>query len=149
MLGSLIEDAKTAVNGAAKTAGTGLVIGLLAAVASFFLTLAAFLWAEEQFGEVIAALGLGLFYLILTAAVFAVARFRREPRALRGRHALMLSQQHTPPSAIDSLAVAAAAQLMRVVGPKKLIPALALAVLVLGTLQPLPQAKSNGDKKPK
>jgi uncharacterized membrane protein YbhN (UPF0104 family) len=145
MLASLIQDATRAANSAAKLAGVSMLISLLAAVALFFIILAAFVWAEEQYGEVISALGLGVFFLVLAAVVFVIARSRRRSISRRRQDTLALLQQPAP-SERDAVAMAAGVELLRIVGPKRIVPALALSALILGAVNAMPQAKAKTDQ---
>jgi uncharacterized membrane protein YbhN (UPF0104 family) len=118
----------------------GMVIGLLAAVALFFITLAAFIWAEDQYGEVIAGLGLGVIFLAFAAAVFMVVWLRRCTRSRRGREARMGLQQ-APPSGHDSVAMAAGIEVLRLIGARGIFPALVLSAVILAVLEAAPRTK--------
>jgi len=50
------------------------LIGTLTIAALFFLSLAAFIWAEGEFGASAAATGLGIFFLALVLVLAAVAK---------------------------------------------------------------------------
>ncbi len=95
MLTSLREDAKRAAKDAVVFACVGMLIGLLMAVALCFLTFAAFVWAEDQYGPVVAGAGLGVFFLTLAVAVFAVASFRRRSHSQRGQETRVELRQAT------------------------------------------------------
>jgi hypothetical protein len=143
---SLIQDAKRAVYDTVKLACVAMVLGLLAAVALFFLTLAAFIWAEAQYGEVIACLGLGVIYLALAAAGFIAVWLRRRTHSRREQEARMGLQQ-APPSGHDSVAMAAAIEVLRLIGAKRIFPALVLSAGILNILQAAPRTKSAEQQK--
>jgi uncharacterized membrane protein YbhN (UPF0104 family) len=141
MFNSLIQDARRAVYDTVKLACVGIVIGLLAAVAVFFITLAAFIWAEDQYGEIIASLSLGVFFLAFAVAVFVVVWLRRRTRARRGQEAPVGLQQ-APPGGDDSVAMAAGTEVLRLIGARRMFPALALSAAILQILQGAPRPKS-------
>jgi uncharacterized membrane protein YbhN (UPF0104 family) len=143
---SLIQDARRAVYDTVKLACVGMVIGLLAAVAVFFITLAAFIWAEDQYGEIIASLSLGVFFLAFAVAVFVVVWLRRRTRA-RWRQEAPVGLQQAPRSGDDSVALAAGTEVLRLIGARKIFPALALSAAILQILQTAPRAKSAEQQK--
>jgi membrane protein implicated in regulation of membrane protease activity len=83
VLNSVIEAARSAAWNAPKLALVAGLIGVLAAAASFFLTLAAFIWAEGEFGALAAATGLGVFFLALALVLVTVVWFQRRPGSSR------------------------------------------------------------------
>jgi hypothetical protein len=142
----LIQDAKRASYDTVKLACVAIVIGLLAAVALFFLTLAAYIWADEQYGEVIACLGLGVFYLAVAAAVFIAVWLRRRTPSRREQDAPVGLQQ-APPSGHDSVAMAAAIEVLQLIGAKRIFPALVLSAGILNILPAAPRTKSAEQQK--
>jgi membrane protein implicated in regulation of membrane protease activity len=78
---SVLEAARSAAWGVAKLGVIAALISTLAAAALFFLTLAAFIWAEGEFGALVAAAGLGVFFLALALAFVTVVWSQRRPRS--------------------------------------------------------------------
>lgn len=151
MFTSLKEDAKRAAKDAATFACIGMLIGLLVAVALCFLTFAAFVWAEDQYGPVVAGAGLGVFFLTLAAAVFAVASFRRRSHSRRDQETRVGLRQapasgQSLASGSESVAMAAGTELLRLIGPRRLFPALALSAVIYGVLQATPRRKSKTEE---
>jgi hypothetical protein len=145
VLTSLIQGARRATYDTLKLACAGMVIGLLAAVAVFFITRAAFVWAEGEYGAVAAGLGLGVFFLALAVAIFVTVRFRR--RSLSRQKDLRCQElQQTLLDAHDPVAMAAGIEILRLVGARKIIPALALSAVILAALQSVPRTKSRAER---
>ena len=124
MFTSLREDAKRAAKDAVVFACVGMLIGLLMAVALCFLTFAAFVWAEDQYGPVVAGSGLGAFFLTFALAVFAVASLRRRSQSQRSQETRVELRQATasgqaPASGHKSVAMAAGTELLRLMGPRQ------------------------------
>ena len=140
MITSLIQEAGKAANDTVIRASLGIVIGLLAVVALFFFTLAAFVWIEDQYDAVIAGLALGIFFLALDVAVLTAAWFRCRSRSRAERETRAGLQQSL--SRHDSLAIAAGTEVLRLFGAKRIFPALALSAVILGALQAAPRIKS-------
>jgi hypothetical protein len=106
VLNSVLEAARSAAWNAAKLAFVAGLIGVLAAAASFFLTLAAFIWAEGEFGALAAATGLGVFFLALALAFVTVVWFQRRPGSSR-------TELQAVQKAEDDRAAAAAIEALR------------------------------------
>jgi hypothetical protein len=82
---SSIQHARRAANDTVKLAGAGVLIGALAGVAVFFITLAAFIWATDKYGAIVAGLGFGIFFLTLAAAIFLMVWLRRRSLSERNQ----------------------------------------------------------------
>jgi hypothetical protein len=124
VLNSVLEAARSAAWNAAKLAFVAGLIGVLAAAALFFLTLAAFIWAEGEFGALAAATGLGVFFLALALAFVTVVWFQRRPGSSR-------TELQAVQKAEDNGAAAAAIEALRFLGPRSVFPALALSAVIL------------------
>lgn len=133
MFNSLLEAARSAAWNAAKLGLTAALIGVLAAAALFFLTLAAFIWAEGEFGALAAAAGLGVFFLVLAFVV--VVWFQRRPDSSP-------TEQQALQGAEQDSTAAAAIEALRLLGPRSVFPALALSAMILAATQRVPQSKS-------
>ena len=135
---SLIEDARRAAKDAVKLTFVDLLIGLLAAVALFFITLAVYIWADEEYGAVAAGLGLGIFFLALAAAMFITVWFRRRSVSRRETPEDLSYQalQRTLLDGNDDIAIAMATsiEILRLIGARRLMPALALTAVVMAAL---------------
>lgn len=142
MFSSLLQDARRAAWNAAKLAGVSMLIGLLTAAALFFLTLAAFIWAENEYGMFPASLGLGILFLLLAIAIFAIVwlgrhslSWQREPKRQALRHAEN-----------DVAAMEEGIEMLRAMGGQKILPALVLGAVILGAIQALSQPKSGSEQ---
>ena len=163
---TLLRDVKRAADNAVKWAHVSALIDLLATVALFFFTLAAFIWAEGKYGAIAASFGLGVFYLALATATFVVARVRRRSLApqvqtRQAQQQALLNEREQ--SAIDSkwlpssVAIAIVAEILRLIGARKnapegarkLVPLIALSTVVLAALLAVARGKSSTDEQPK
>ena len=134
MLNSVLEAARSAAWNAAKLGLIAVLIGTLAAAASFFLTLAAFIWAEGEFGALAAATGLGVFFLALALVLVTVVWFQRRPGSSR-------TERQAVQKAEGDRAAAAAIEALRFLGPRSVFPALALSAVIL-VATGVPRSKS-------
>jgi hypothetical protein len=141
---SLKEGARRAADDIVKLACIGMLIGLPAATL-FFITLAVFVWAENEYGTIAAGLDLGVFFLALAVAIYVMVRFRR--RSLSRRKALRRQElQQTLLDAHDPLAMAAGIEVLRLIGARKIIPALALNAVILAAFQSVARTKSRAEQ---
>jgi hypothetical protein len=134
VLSSALESARNAAWNAAKFALIAGAIAILALGGLIFLTLAAFIWAEGAYGALAAAAGLGAVFLVLALAFAALARIQARSRSWRGSQALQQAGQDR--------AVAAGLEVLRLLGPKNVFPALALSAVILAAAQAVPRSKS-------
>ena len=135
MFNSVLEAAKSAAWSVAKLGLIAALIGTLAAAALFFLTLAAFIWAEDEFGALAAAAGIGVLFLALALVLAAAVRLKRRPVSSRAeRQAVQMAE--------DGRAAAAAIEVLRLLGPRDVFPALALSAVILAATQTVPRSKS-------
>jgi hypothetical protein len=134
VLNSVLEAARSAAWNAAKLGLIAVLIGTLAAAALFFLTLAAFIWAEGEFGALAAAAGLGVFFLALALVLVAVVWSQRRPGSSR------TERQAVQKAEADRVA-AAALEALRFLGPRSVFPALALSAVIL-VATGVPRSKS-------
>jgi hypothetical protein len=132
---SVLEAARSAAWGVAKLGLIAALIGTLAAAASFFLTLAAFIWAEGEFGALAAAAGLGVLFLALALVLVAVVWSQRRTGSSR-------TERQAVQKADDDRAAAAALEALRFLGPRSVFPALALSAVILAATQGVPRSKS-------
>ena len=134
MLNSVLEAARSAAWNAAKLGLIAVLIGTLAAAALFFLTLAAFIWAEGEFGALAAAAGLGVFFLALALVLVAVVWSQRRPGSSR-------TELQAVQKAEDDRAAAAAIEALRFLGPRSVFPVLELSAVILAATG-VPRSKS-------
>jgi hypothetical protein len=127
----MLEAARSAAWNTAKLGLIAALIGMLAAVALFFLTLAAFIWAEGEFGALAAAAGLGVIFFALALAPIAVVQFQRRRS----------SSRFEPQAMPHDGAAAAAIEGLRLLGPRNVLPALALSAVILAATQGVPRSK--------
>jgi uncharacterized membrane protein YqjE len=136
VLNSVLEAARSAAWNAAKLGLIAALIGTLAAAALFFLTLAAFIWAEGEFGALAAAAGLGVLFLALALA--AAVWFQRRPGSSR-------TERQAVQKAEADRAAAAALEALRFLGPRSVFPALALSAVILAATQGVPRSNSKAE----
>ena len=140
LIPALIQDTKgTARKIATLACLSGLTV-LLAVTALFFFTLAAFIWAEDEYGLVAAALGLGIFFLALalvTSVTTAWVRRRRYSKRT-GSTPQMLREANSNPVAITG-----SVEILRLMGERNLLPAVVLSAVILTALQSVRRNKSS------
>jgi hypothetical protein len=108
----------------------GALIGLISAGVTFvFLLVAAFVWLARRYDPLIAGLGLGGIFLLITIFALSYALWSQRRTAQRAKLALV-SRQRT--SWLDPKLLAGALEVSRVVGSRKMIPLLAIGVLAAG-----------------
>jgi hypothetical protein len=135
VLNSVLEAARSAAWGVATLGFIAALISTLVAAALFFLTLAAFIWAEGEFGALAAATGLGIFFLGLALAFAAAVWFHRKPSSSRTERQAVQKAEH-------DRAAAAAIEALRFLGPRSVFSALALSAVILAVTQGVPRSKS-------
>jgi hypothetical protein len=142
LLTELTRPLSRAVSDAARLAGWGVAVAIPAAVALVFFSLAAFVWAEENYGTVEAALLLGAIFLLTAGAIVLAAwvHYRR----LRER----VPAASSPPLWKDPAILAAGVELVRMVGIRRIIPAIALGVVIVAALEMAPNRRQ-ADTKPR
>jgi hypothetical protein len=163
---TLFEDVKRSAGATVRLACVGALIGLLAAVALFFFTLAAFIWAEGKYGAIVAGLGLGVFFFAFATAIFVAARARRRSLARQEQMRQALQQavlNERALSAIDpkwwtsTVASAIGTEILRLIGAgrnapeetPRLVRAIGLSAVFLAALSAIALGKSRNDEQPK
>jgi hypothetical protein len=132
VLDSFIADGKAAVANTLKMAGWGAAIAIAALVAMFFFSLAAFIWAQDSYGTIVACFGLGAFYAVVACAtLIAVAVVQR-------RAAERLPPKSTSQWWADPVVIATGIELVRIVGIRRIVPAVAVGVALFAALQSRP-----------
>jgi hypothetical protein len=132
---SVLKAARSAAWDVAKLGLFAALIGTLSAAALFFLALAAFIWAEVEFGAFAAATGLGVIFLALALTLGAVVSFQKVPVSSR-------TERRPVQTADEDRTAAAALEALRLLGPKSVFPALALSAVILAATQGVPRSKS-------
>ncbi len=142
----IIDNAKRAIEARARFVGVAVAVNAIAAVLAtvslFFFTLAAFVWAEAEYGTVTASLGLGLAFLALAAIIYIAARvhahrFAEAAQAPASRQYLQddgRAAETTPEMLLAPVGIAAGIEILRKIGARRLIPAFALSAVVLTAL---------------
>jgi hypothetical protein len=121
--------------------GWGFAIVLAGMIALFFFTFAAFVSAQDTYGTVTAALILGLFFLAVTVAILItilVIRRRAAARQLAKR-----GQQWWN----DPAVIATGVELVRIIGVRRIVPAVALGAVILGAVQAGLSSRTKDDKR--
>lgn len=143
MLSRVIEDAKQAIDEKARSIGANALVVVLAIVSLSFFTVAAFVWAEAEYGAIAASLGLGLLFAIAAAAIVLAARIRArrfdaDARSLSRPYLLSAdarSPETNPEWWIAPVGIATGIEVLRRIGAHRLIPAFALSAVLVAALQ--------------
>jgi|SRR5579862_1615890 len=144
MFQKMIDDLKKGFNSALKGASLGAAAALAGFVAFCFLCAAAFIYVLDRYGPVRACLvGAGAFFVVAIALVIwrlvLVRRTKRRAQAAKSAMQVALT---------DPMMVAAAIQIVRAIGIKRLVPLLAVAGVAIGLLaRSSDQARSDKTKK--
>jgi hypothetical protein len=113
----------------------GALIGLASAAVTFiFLLVAAFVWLARRYDPLIAGLGLGGIFLLITIFALGYARWSRRRTAQRAKLALALRRGT---SWLDPKLLAGAVEVSRIIGLRKMIPLLAIGALAAGAAMQL------------
>ncbi|PWB82356.1 MAG: hypothetical protein C3F11_12440 [Methylocystaceae bacterium] len=138
----MIEDAKQAIDEKARSIGANALVVGLAIVSLSFFTVAAFVWAEAEYGAIAASLGLGLLFAIAAAAFVLAARIRarRFDADARSSRPYLLSADARSPETnpewwIAPVGIATGIEVLRRIGAHRLIPAFALSAVLVAALQ--------------
>jgi hypothetical protein len=129
LFSNLIGEATRPLKDALKIAVWGIAIAIPALLAFFFFLYAAFVWAEQNYGTLDAALLLGTSFLVVACLILATAMFLRRRAAKR-----------PPPRTNaqwlkDPTVLAAGLELIKIVGIRRIIPALALGVVIFSAFE--------------
>lgn len=125
---SLLNDPRSAAWNITKLGLAATLMSWLTVAGLFFLTLAAFMWGEVEFGALAAAAGIGTFFLALMLILVAVIRFWR-------RHGLPQREPQAPQKVRHDRVAAAAIEVLRLLGPRSVFSALALSAVILAATQ--------------
>jgi hypothetical protein len=131
MFQRLIDDLKDATARAARLGSLAAAAALALFVTAAFLCAAAFVYVLQTYGPIQACLtGAGIFFVValIAAGTYKVRKNEMEARAA----ATAKSAAHSVLA--DPMLMAAAIQVMRAVGVKRLVPLLAVGGLALGLL---------------
>lgn len=128
MLNSLISELTSPLKDALKLAGWGVAAAVPAGLSFAFFVYAAFVWAERNYGTLEAALLLGAVFLAVACLVVAAAMIMRRRAA-----------QRPPPRPTvrwltDPAVLTAGVELVRLIGLRRIIPAVALGAVIFGAL---------------
>jgi hypothetical protein len=135
LLGELTHPLSGAVRDAVRLAGWGAAIALAGVLAFSFFLVAAFVWAEQRYGTLEAALLLGTFFLIVAGAlVIALVLLRRR------------ASKPPPPKTVapwwrDPAVIAIGVELVRHVKVQRVVPAMALGAVIVALMQASPDRR--------
>jgi len=108
----------------------GGLLGLLSAAITFvFLLIAAFVWLAKRYDPLIAGLGLGAFFLLITIVALAYSLWLHR-RTIQQAEAALAARRTAP--WLDPKLLGGAFQLSRAIGLRKMLPLLAIGVLAAG-----------------
>ena len=143
MFARIIDDLKDTTGTALRLTSLAAAVALALFITTSFLCAAAFVFVLERYGLVQACLtGAGVFFVVtvIAAGCYMVRKNQVEARAA----AKAKSAVHS--ALADPVVVAAALQVVRAIGIKKLIPLLAVGGLALGLLAN--HRNTSGDQAP-
>jgi hypothetical protein len=134
MFQRVIDDFKQSTGTALRLTSLAAVVALGLFITTSFLCAAAFVFVLQKYGPVEACLtGAGIFFVVTLIAAGCYMVRKNQVKA-RAAHAAETSKSAVQTALADPMLVAAAIQVIRAVGVKKLIPILAVAGLALGFL---------------
>jgi hypothetical protein len=142
MFARIIDDLKDTTGTALRLTSLAAAVALALFITTSFLCAAAFVFVLERYGLVQACLtGAGVFFVVtvVAAGCYMVRKNRVEARAAEKAKSAVHS------ALADPVVVAAALQVVRAIGIKKLIPLLAVGGLALGLLA---NRNTSGDQAP-
>jgi hypothetical protein len=128
VLNGLISELTSPLKDALKLAGWGVAAAVPALLSFFFFLYAAFVWAERSYGTLEAALLLGAVFMVIASLIVATAVFLRRRAARRPRPRVNVQGLKDP------TVLAAGLELVRLVGLRRIIPAVALGAVIFGAL---------------
>jgi apolipoprotein N-acyltransferase len=114
---------------AIKAVTFGVAAGVTGVAAFFFFCLALFVWTQQQFGTVIAALTLAFLFLLAAVSAFVAARTVRKQSAERR----LQSRKQSALLSRDPQIISSALDVLRTIGSKRLTTML-LSLLLVGAL---------------
>ncbi len=152
MFEKTIEDIKERSGVTARLIGLAVVAGFGLVVTTGFLCAAAFVYVNEQAGPIYACLaGAGIFFVVaaIASGCYASVKAREEKRraaeeaAAAARAAAAAAA--APSFLTNPTVLAAGLQLARTLGPKRLVPLLAIAGLAVGVMAGIRVTNDDGD----
>jgi apolipoprotein N-acyltransferase len=126
---------------AIKAVTLGVAAGVTGVAAFFFFCLALFVWTQQQFGTVTAALTLAFLFLLTAVSAFVAARTIRKQSAERR----LQSRKQSALLSRDPLIASTALDVLRTIGSKRLTTML-LSLLLVGALLSRPDESRSVDK---
>ena len=132
-------DLEDIVDTAVKIMICTVALAVAVAVAVFFLCLALFLWTQQQYGTVAASLVLACVFIVTAVAALLFGLVVRQ-RSQQRQHRKL---QHAAQLWLDPTVIAAALEVFRIIGSKRLITVL-LGAFVVGALLERPSNRHPG-----
>jgi hypothetical protein len=119
-------------SGLSSALAVGALLGVVSAITTFvFLLVAAFVWLAKTYDPLIAGLGLGALFLLITIAALAYSLWLH-------RHTIQQAEQalaaHRKTSWLDPTLIRGAIEVSRTIGLRKMLPLLAIGVLAAGAV---------------
>jgi len=137
MLQNMIEEAKSALRHVARSSGLVAALALTSFATLCFLCAAGFVAVLDRYGLIAACLaGAAFFFLLAIFILIWLDGLRR--RARQPKEATKSAMQT---ALADPMVIAAALQLVRVIGIKRLIPLIALGGIALGLMAKPPAGR--------
>lgn len=137
LLSQLTRPLSRAASDAAKLAGWGIAVAIPTAVAFVFFLVAAFVWAEENYGTVEAALLLGAIFLLIAGSILLAAWLYYR----RSREHEQVAAASSPPLWKDPAILSVGIELVRIVGIRRIIPVIALGAAIAAALEVAPNRR--------
>jgi apolipoprotein N-acyltransferase len=127
---------------AIKAVTFAVAAGVTGVAAFFFFCLALFVWTQQQFGTVTAALTLAFLFLLAAVSALIAARIIRKQSAERRR---LQSREQSALFSRDPLIISTALDVLRTIGSKRLTTML-LGLLLVGALLGRPDESQSVNK---
>jgi hypothetical protein len=137
LLTQLTRPITRAVADAATLAGWGVAVAIPTAVAFVFFLVAAFVWAEKNYGTVEAALLLGAIFLLIAGSILLAAWVYYR----RSREHEQVATASSPPLWKDPAILSVGIELVRIVGIRRIIPVIALGAAIAAALEVAPKRR--------
>jgi len=148
MFQRLINDFKVTAATAARLTSLAAVAGLALSVTAAFLCAAAFIYVQQAYGTIQACLtGAATFFVVTLIAVAAYVARRNQAKVRAEARAAATAKSAAHNLLADPMLMAAAMQVIRTVGIKRLIPILAVGGLALGLFASR-RTSTDGDETP-
>lgn len=135
MAAGFITEVKAKIDATLQSVVLGAVAASAAVTAFFFLCVAIFIWTEQNYGTITAALVIAVLFIVIAAAALTILAVRRRRAVER---AVERARQRPKPGTtnwwLDPAVVASGLQIGKALGPKRVVSLAVLGALAAGVL---------------